>query len=276
MDPVSFGIVKGEVQRLPFKDDKVKAIAYAQGYLYAEQVGELMREFSCDDDRLKGLQACVGKMLPASCVGIFTILKAFNLDKNKVQALELVAVQVTDPLNYIVFNDVFPFVNDRARARVIMQRRATMAPPQAPVMNPAMAGNPYPYGRPKAAVDPNDPVYRAVDNAVTGVCSVVDSACGALFGRPSRPGAVIQRPVTYQTTTTAYVTPPGSGVQVLHVPQGATVQTIPTVAPVYQPYPYQVVQGHLPGTYTVGQAPPPYQPRAGYQAYPAYPAQQWK
>lgn len=263
MDPTSFGMVKGEVQRLPFKDDKVKAIAYAQGYFYAEQVGELMREFGFDDDRLKGLQACVGKMMPATCVGIFPILKAFSFDKNKIQALELVAVQVTDPLNFLVFNDVFPFMKDRERVRVIMQRRASMPPPQPPVgVNPAMVGNPYPYGRPKPSLDPNDPVYRAVDSAVSGVASAVDSACGALFGRPSRPGAVIvQRPVAYQTTTTAYVTPPGAGVQVLHVPPGATVTTIPPAAPGYQPYPQ--------GTYPMGQAPPPYQPGG-------YPAQQWK
>ena len=65
MDPTSFAIVRGEVQRLPLKDDKVKAIAYAQGNLYAEQVAELMRAFSFDDGRLKGIQACVGKDAPS-------------------------------------------------------------------------------------------------------------------------------------------------------------------------------------------------------------------
>ena len=260
MDPTSFGIVKGEVQRLPFKDDKVKAIAYAQGHFYAEQVGELLRVFSFDDGRLKGLQACVGKMFPATCVGVFPILRAFSFDNNKVQALELMAVQITDPLNFMVFNEVITNLKDRERVRIIMQRRASMAPPQMPApVNAAVAGNPYPYGRPKATVDPNDPAIRVMENAVSGVCSAVDSACGALFGRPSRPGAVVQRPVAYQTTTTAYVAPPGAGVQILHVPPGATVQTIPQAPPVYQ--------AHPPGTYTVGQAPPPYQP---------YPAQQWK
>lgn len=261
MDPTSFGIVKGEVQRLPFKDDKVKAIAYAQGLFYAEQVGELLREFGFDDGRLKGLQACVGKMLPATCAGILPILRAFSFDNNKVQALELIAVQITDPLNFLVFNEAISMVKDRERAKVIMQRRASMGPPQMPPpINQAVAGNPYPYGRPKATVDPNDPVIRAMDSAVSGVCSAVDSVSGALFGRPGRPGAVIQRPVAYQTTTTAYVAPPGTGVQILHVPPGATVQTIPPPAPGYQP------QGG-PGFYPVGQAPPPYQP---------YPAQQWK
>lgn len=262
MDPTSFGIVKGEVQRLPFKDDKVKAIAYAQGHFYAEQVGELLREFSFDDGRLKAVQACVGKMLPATCVGIFPILRAFSFDNNKVQALELIAVQITDPLNFTVFNEVIPVLKDRERVRIIMQRRATMGPPQMPTpIPPSMAGNPYPYGRPRAAVDPNDPVIRAMDNAVSGVASAVDSACGALFGRPSRPGAVVQRQVAYQTTTTAYVAPPGTGVQILHVPPGATVQTIPPAAPGYRAPP--------PGTYPAGQAPPPYQPYG-------YPTQQWK
>lgn len=263
MDPTSFGMVKGEVQRLPFKDDKVKAIAYAQGYFYAEQVGELMREFGFDDDRLKGLQACVGKMLPATCASVTSILRAFSFDKNKIQALELVVIQVTDPLNFLVFNDVFSFMKDRQRVSVIMQRRASMPPPQPPAfVNPAVAGNPYPYGRPKPSVDPNDPLYRAVDGAVSGVASVVDSACGALFGRPSRPGAVVvQRPVAYQTTATTYVTPPGPGVQILNVPPGATVTTIPQAAPGYQHYPH--------GSYPMGQAPPPYHPGG-------YPTQQWK
>ena len=265
MDPTSFGIVKGEVQRLPLKDDKVKAIAYAQGNFYAEQVGELMREFSFDDGRLKGLQACVGKMLPATCVGIIPILRAFSFDTNKVSALELVSAQVTDPLNFVVLNEVFPFVNERERARNIMQRRATMGPPQPPAaVNPAMVGNPYPYGRPRPSVDPNDPLFRAADKAVTGAVNIVEGACGALFGRPSQPGAVIvQRPVAYQTTT-SYVTPPGAGVQVVHVPPGATVTTIPPPAP----YPRQAYPA---GTYPMGQAPPPYQPQTGYPAQP-----QWK
>ena len=266
MDPTAFGIVKGEVQRLPFKDDKVKAIAYAQGCFYAEQVGELMREFNFDDDRLRGLQACVGKMLPATCVGVLPILKAFSFGKNKLQALELVAVQVIDPLNYVVFNDVFSFSKERNRACEIMQRRANMGLPQAHPQT-YVGGNPYPYGRPNPSVDPNDPLYRAVDKAVDGVCS-------ALFGRP-QPGLVVQRPVAYQTTTT-YVTPP-SGVQGLQVPPGATVTTMAPPG-TYLPYAYQGVPpgsypvgGAPPPGYPYGQAPPPYQPAAGYPTQP-----QWK
>lgn len=265
MDPVAFGIVKGEVQRLPLKDDKVKAIAYAQGYFYAEQVGELMRLFSFDDGRLKGLQACVGKMFPATCAGLIPILAAFNFDNNKVSALELVSVQVTDPLNFLVFDSVFPYKNERQRVRGIMQRRATMGPPQPPAAtNPAIAGNPYPYGRPNPSVDPNDPLFRAADKAVTGAVNIVEGACGALFGRPAQRGAVIQRPVAYQTTTTSYVPPPGAGgVQVVHVPPGATVTTIPPAAR----YPQQA---YAPGTYPTGQAPPPYQAQPGYPAPPQY------
>ena len=266
MDPTSFGIVKGEVQRLPFKDDKVKAIAYAQGNFYSEQVGELLREFSFDDGRLKGLQACVGKMLPATCAGIIPILRAFSFDTNKVSALELVSAQVTDPLNFVVFNEVFSYINERNRVRNIMQRRATMGPPQPPApVNPAMLGNPYPYGRPKPSVDPNDPLFRVADQAVTGAVNVVGGACNALFGRPQpRGGAVIvQRPVAYQTTT-SYVTPPNAGVQFVHVPPGATVTTIPPAAT----YPRQA---YPMGTYPMGQAPPTYQPPGSYPAQP-----QWK
>ena len=263
MDPTSFGIVKGEVQRLPFKDDKVKAIAYAQGNFYAEQVGELMREFSFDDGRLKALQACVGKMLPATCAGLIPLLRAFNFDNNKVSALELVSVKVVDPLNFLVLNDVFPYINERERVRNIMQRRATMVPPQPPPpVNPAVAGNPYPYGRPNPTVDPSDPVFRVADKAVTGAFNIVEGACGALFGRPAQRGAVVQRPVAYQTTT--YVSPPGGGVQVVSVPRGATVTTIPPAAP----YPQQAYRPA--GPYPVSQAPPPYQPQPGYPAPPRY------
>lgn len=266
MDPTSFGIVKGEVQRLPYKDDKVNAIAFAQGNFYSEQVAELLRGFSFDDGRLKGLQACVGKMLPATCAGIIPILRTFSFDTNKVSALELVTGQVTDPLNFLVFNEVFPYINERNRVRNIMQRRATMGPPQAPVaVNPALAGNPYPYGRPKPSVDPNDPLYKVADKAVTGAVNIVEGACGALFGRPQPRGGtvIVQRPVAYQTTT-SYVTPPGAGVQVVHVPPGATVTTIPPAAP----YPRQAYPA---GTYPMGQAPPPYQPQGGYPTQP-----QWK
>lgn len=264
MDPISFGIVKREVQRLPFKDDKVNAIAFAQGLFYAEQVAELMREFSYDEGRLKGLQACIGKMLPATCVGIIPLLRAFSFDTNKVSALELVAAQVTDPLNFVVFNEVFPYINERNRVGIIMQRRSIMGPPQKPIMvNPGVAGNPYPYGRPKPSVDPNDPLYRAADKAVTGAVNVVEGACGMLFGRPQQRGVVVQRPavVTYQTTS--YVTPPGVGQQVLHVPPGATVTTVtPPASYPQQAYPI--------GTYPMAQ-PPPYHPQGGYSAQP-----QWK
>lgn len=259
MDPTSFAIVRGEVLRLPLKDDKVKAIAYAQGNLYAEQVAELMRAFSFDDGRLKGIQACVGKMLPATCVGLIPILRTFSFDTNKVSALELLSVQVTDPLNFVVFNEVLPYVNERERARNIMQRRATMGPPVVPpAVNPAMVGNPYPYGRPNPSVDPNDPLFRAADKAVTGAVNVMEGAAHALFGRPQpRTGAVIvQRPVAYQTTT-SYVAPPGAGVQIVRVPPGATVTTIPPAAP----YPQQAYPA---GSYPMGQAPPPYYPQGGY------------
>ncbi|XP_015756320.1 PREDICTED: proline and serine-rich protein 1-like [Acropora digitifera] len=265
MDPAAFGIVKGEVQRLTFKDDKVNAISFAQGHFYAEQVAQLMKMFSFDDGRLKGLQACVGKMLPVTCVAIIPILKAFSFDKNKVSALELIAVQITDPLNFHAFNEVFPYINERDRVRNIMQKRATMGPPQPPVINPALAGNPYPYGKPRPSVDPDDSLYKAADRAFTGAVNVVEGAASMLFGRPQQRGVVVQRPATvsYQTTT-SYVTPPGTGVQVVHLPPGASVATITPSAP----YPRQP---YVAGSYPVGQMPPPYQPHGGYPTQP-----QWK
>jgi len=265
MDPAAFGIVKGEVQRLTFKDDKVNAISFAQGHFYAEQVAQLMKMFSFDDGRLKGLQACVGKMLPATCVAIIPILKAFSFDKNKVSALEVIAMQITDPLNFHAFNEVFPYINERDRVRNIMQKRATMGPPQPPVINPALAGNPYPYGKLRPSVDPDDTLYKAADRAFTGAVNVVEGAASMLFGRPQQRGVVVQRPATvsYQTTT-SYVTPPGTGVQVVHLPPGASVATITPSAP----YPRQP---YVAGSYPVGQMPPAYQPHGGYPTQP-----QWK
>lgn len=272
MDPTSFAVVRAEVSRLPFKDDKIKAIAYAQGYFYAEQVGELICYFSFDDDKLKALQSCVGKMLPATCAGMLPILKAFSFDKNKIQAFELICGMVTDPRNYVVFNDAFPFSRERQRVRDIMERRALMPPPQVhvpPGYNPNIPGNPYPYGKPNPRVDPNDPLYRAVDSGV----NLAANAVSALLGPSHRStGAVLTRPVGYQTSvTTTY--PPGT------YPPGTYPPGVYPSGYVAQPYQYpaQTATTYVVGTvppppaYPTGQAPPPGQyapPR--HPSYPHY------
>lgn len=62
-------------------------------------------------------------------------------------------------------------------------------------MNFVLVGNFYLYGRFKVFMDFNDLLYRVVDNVVgsvvNGVCFVVDSVCGVLFGRFLRFGVVI-------------------------------------------------------------------------------------
>ena len=258
IDPTAFQIVKQEVFRHPFKDDKVRAIAYAQGCFSAEQVAELMSAFNFDDDKMKGLQACVGKMLPAMCVATVPILRQFSFSKNQISTLELLAGHITDPLNYIVFDEVFSFISDRNKAREIMTRRAAMGgPARGPgVYTQASPGNPYPYGTPNYAVNPNDPVYRLVDKTANFVAGEV----GALLGtRRNYGGAVLSRPVA-----TTVMAPPGA--QVLIQPQpGQTVMT----APVTAAYP---VGAHPPpppaaAAYPTGAQPPP---PPGYHYPPGY------
>jgi len=250
MDPTAFAIVKNEVRRLPFVDDKIQAIVYAQGNLYAEQVGDLLMYdvANYDDDKMRVLQAAAPKMLPASCLGIITILRAFRSDKKKVQAVQLLSRQITDPMNFHVWNEVFPYQQERDTIRGIMTRQASAGVPPSPPNNHVQyAGNPYPYGLPRPKVDPNDPVYRAVDKTVDIVAGGIASAANLIAPRPAARGVVISRPgaVVYQTTTVSSypnvsVSNPSPGVQVIQTgpppPPGAVQYTVVNTP---SPYPQQ-------------------------------------
>lgn len=248
IDPFAFQIVKQEVFRHPFKDNKVKAIAYAQGCFSSEQVAELLTAFNFDDDKLKGLQACIGKMLPAMCVATLPILRQFKFSKNQVSALELLAGHILDPMNYIVFNEVFAFINDRNKVKEIMSKRAAIGgPAQGPgVFTQPSQGNPYPYGTPNYSANPIDPVYRVVDRTAQFVAGEVGSILGR---RQAYGGAVLGQPAA-----TTVISPPGA--QVVFQPQpGHTVVATSGVA-VSTPY-------------SLGAQPPP--PTAyGYQYPPGY------
>ncbi|EDO34109.1 predicted protein [Nematostella vectensis] len=253
MDPTAFAIVKNEVHRLPHVDDKIQAIVYAQGNLYAEQISELLSTMSFDDDKLKTLQNCVSKMLPASCMGVFPILRWFRSDRSRVQAVQVLAGYITDPMNFNSFNELFPYAPDREMIRRVMTNR-TGPPPMAPQYGPETVGNPYPYGRPKPRLDPNDPAYQLVDKTVDAVASGISSF---LAPRRSQGAVVVNTPgtVVYQTTTsTSY---PG-GMTVVN-PGGATVvsgpgiRVVTTGAPQYHPYPQQQYYQLPPGA-----MPPPY------------------
>lgn len=253
MDPTAFAIVKSEVRRLPFVEDKIQAIVYAQGNLYAEQVGDLLLydvNFD-DDDKMRVLQAAAAKMLPASCLGITTVLRAFRSEKKKVQAVQLLSRYITDPMNFHVWNEAFPYQQERDTVRGIMTRQASAGvPPAPPTTTVQYTGNPYPYGRPKPRVNPDDPVYRLVDKTVDVVAGGISNL---IAPRPSARGVVINRPgaVVYQTTAVASypsvsVSNPVPGVQV--------IQTGPPPPPGYNQY-------------TVVQPPPPYPQQQYYRKY---------
>lgn len=250
MDPTAFAIVKSEVRRLPFVEDKIQAVVYAQGNLYAEQVGDLLvfDVNAYDDDRMRFLQAAAAKMLPASCLGIITILRAFRSDSKKVQAVQLLSRHITDPLNFQVWNEVFPYQQERDTVRGIMTRQASSVPPAAPTTTVQYAGNPYPHGRPRPRVNPDDPVYKLVDKSVDVVASGISAAANVIAPRPSHRGAVVARPgaVIYQTTAVnsypnVAVVNPAPGVQVIQTgpppPPGAVRYTVVNAPP--PPYPQQ-------------------------------------
>ena len=250
MDPSTFAIVKSEVRRLPFVDDKIQAIVYAQGNLYAEQVGDLLlNDVGYEDDKMRFLQSAASKMLPASCIGIITILRAFTSDSKKVQAVQLLSRHITDPMNFQVWNEVFPYSKERDTVRGIMTRQASIVPPAPPSPSVVVVGNPYPYGRPKPRVNPDDPVYRLVDKTVDVVASGIASA----IAPRGRPGIVVNRPgVVYQTTTVANVNypnvavaNPAPGIQVIQTgppPPPGSVQYVYGAQP--PPYPQQQYYYH--------------------------------
>ncbi|KAJ7372107.1 protein of unknown function (DUF4476) [Desmophyllum pertusum] len=126
MDSSSFENIKSAVEEQSFKDEKIDALkatlSCAHGYLSADQVAQLVQEFSFDDDKVKAVEICAPRMYSTTCEQAAAILRVFSFDKSKTSALEVIACHITDD-NLSALDSVFSFVSDRNRAKEILMNR---------------------------------------------------------------------------------------------------------------------------------------------------------
>lgn len=135
----SFEKIKRAVERQNFKSEKLNtlqsSISSSCEYLSADQVAQLVQEFSLDAERLQAVQICATKMYHTTCDQGAGILRVFDFDLTKLKALEAIACLITDN-NYVALDSVLEF--ERGRAREILMNRLhpgmqSGLPPQAGV-----------------------------------------------------------------------------------------------------------------------------------------------
>ena len=152
MDPSSFENIRRAVEERNFKNEKLDALrstlACAYGYISAEQVAQLLPEFSFDDDKEKAVGVCAPRMYSITCQQAATILGSFSFDKSKIKALEAIACHITDN-NLVALDSAFNFPRDRNRAKEIMMNRSQPGLPPQPGVYPGTG--PPPGGFPGMA-----------------------------------------------------------------------------------------------------------------------------
>ena len=149
MDSNSFENIKRAVKERNFKNEKLDALkttlACSYGYLSAEQVAQLLPEFSFDDDKEKAVEVCAPRMYSITCEQAATILRGFSFDKSKIKALEVIACHITDN-NLGALESALNFASDRNRAREILMNRSQPGLPRQPGVYPG--AGPLPGGFP--------------------------------------------------------------------------------------------------------------------------------
>ena len=164
MDASSFDNIVRAVQAQHFKDEKLDAIrtslSCSYGYLSADQVAQLVKEFPFDDERVKCVEICAPRMYSITCEQAASILRIFSFDKSKTKALEVIASHVTDN-NLAALDSAFSFSSDREQAREILVNRCRPGPqpglPPQPGVYPG--AGPQPGGFPAPAPYPGMSPY---------------------------------------------------------------------------------------------------------------------
>ncbi len=122
--PSSFVKIKSAVEKQNNKSDKLDTLQSSLfsscDYLSADQVAQLVQEFSLDLVRLQAVEICAPKMYNTTCDQAACILRVFDFDPAKLKALEVIACHITDN-NFAVLDSVMKF--ERGRAREILMNR---------------------------------------------------------------------------------------------------------------------------------------------------------
>ncbi|XP_072118962.1 uncharacterized protein proser1 isoform X1 [Mobula birostris] len=152
MDNKSFAIVLDEIRKGVLTDQKIKAIEYVHGYFSSEQVVELLKYFSWAEPQLKALKALQHKMVAIHVSKVINILHCLTFTKDKLVALELIALNIIDPHNYRPIEDIFRVhLPEKKRCKKILDQ-ASKAGCKAPLAMRSscgmIPGNPYPKGKP--------------------------------------------------------------------------------------------------------------------------------
>ena len=174
MDSNSFENIKRAVNERSFKDEKLDALrstlSCSYGYLSADQVAQLVPEFSFDDDKEKAVEICSPRMYSITCEQAASIMRVFSFDKSKIKALEVIVCHITDN-NLSALDSVLDFKSDKDQASEIVLNRPRSGPqpgfpPQAgvyPGVGPSAGGfpgmAPQPGGYPSPAPYPGQSPY---------------------------------------------------------------------------------------------------------------------
>ena len=229
MDSNSFQNIKRAVDERSFKDEKLDALrstlSCSYGYLSADQVAQLVSEFSFDDDREKVVEICAPRMYSITCEQAASIMRVFSFDKSKIKVLEVIVRHITDN-NLSALDSALNFSRDRDRAREILMSRSHSGlqpgfpaggfPGMAPQPGGYPAPAPYPgqasYGQPGPVPPHMDYPGGALSamgtmmNATAGAAGAMMKGMGDMFGPqgPQNPpqGGFYQPPG-------AYYPPPG-------------------------------------------------------------------
>ena len=130
------------------------------GPLSADQVAQLVQQFTFDDDRVKCIEMCAPQMSNITCEQAATLLRVIGSDRTKIEALEVIASHITDS-NFAALDSVFSEPIDRALAREVLMNRCSSGPqtglPPQPVVFPG--AGPPPGGFPAPAPYPGMTPY---------------------------------------------------------------------------------------------------------------------
>ncbi|XP_056417953.1 proline and serine-rich protein 1 isoform X2 [Hyla sarda] len=166
MDKKSFEMVLDEVRKAVVTDYKVKALEHVHGYFSCEQVVELLRYFSWSVPQLKAVKAMQNKMVAIPATKVVNILKCFTFSKDRLSALELLAVNIQDASNYKPIEELFKInLSEKKRCRRILEqatKRGCKAPNAMISSCGMIPGNPYPKGRPSRShgIFPGTPIKK--------------------------------------------------------------------------------------------------------------------
>ncbi|XP_069496786.1 proline and serine-rich protein 1 isoform X2 [Ambystoma mexicanum] len=201
MDKKSFDVVLDEVRKAVLTDYKLKAIEQVHGYFSSEQVVELLKYFSWAEPQLKAMKALQHKMVAVPTDKVVNVLNCFTFSKDKLVALELLALNILDSSNYRPIEDLFKTnLAERKRCRKILDQASKVGckAPHAMISSCGMIpGNPYPKGKPSHTIGifPGTPGKKEGDDYTNEGKGIAARILG-----PSKPAPATynpHRPVPY-------------------------------------------------------------------------------